>query len=132
MVCWHHYSGGGGNFTHTSDHGIFFEIGSAINYAVALVQHVEAEMKQSLDANVLNEDGEWRDLNDLSCGWDSQELNLVDKSGRVLFSQFSRWSISKELMQAEMCFDYATADEIRQAIKAALKPAARYVSGETA
>jgi len=114
MVFWHHYSCG--SYTHTSGHGIFFDLDDAIDYAVALVRRAEAE-KSPIDQGVFDELENGTRASDITCNWDSRDLDIVDKSGTRIFHKVSRWRFSKEDMTARMYFECDTPELIRMDIE---------------
>ncbi len=115
MVFWHHYDAG--SYTHTSNHGIFFDLDDAIDYAVTLIRRTSLESRTPLTQEDIEGHEEHKDFSDLTMDWGSRDLDIVDKSGNVLFHQVSHWHVSSATLTAALDFDYTTADQIRQSIK---------------
>ena len=115
MVFWHHYDSG--SYTHTSNHGIFFDLNDAIDYAVALIRRVRIESRTPLTQDDIEGYEEHRDFSDLTMDWGSRDLDIVDKSGEVLFHQVSHWQVSPVKLTAALDFDLTTADQIRHCIQ---------------
>jgi hypothetical protein len=114
MVFWHHYSCG--RYTHTSSHGIFFDLDDAIHYAVALVQQAVSKGKATLDEHDIAE-SEDEDDSDMTSDWDSQDLEIVNRAGGRIFHQASHWIVSEDRTTAWMSFDYDTHELIRKSIE---------------
>jgi len=115
MVFWHHYDAG--SYTHTSNHGIFFDLNDAIDYAVTLIRRVRIESRTPLTQEDIEGYEEHMDSSDLTMDWGSRDLDIVDHSGKVLFHQVSQWQVYPSDLIAALDFDYTTADQIRQSIK---------------
>lgn len=112
MVFWHHYSCG--CYTHTSSHGIFFELDDAVSYAVALVQRAVNDGKVTLAEHDVAES---EDDSDVTSDWDSQDLEIVNRAGGRIFHQVSQWNVSEDRTTAWMSFDYDTHELIRKSIE---------------
>ncbi|MCF7786775.1 MAG: hypothetical protein K9N47_11680 [Prosthecobacter sp.] len=115
MVFWHHYDAG--SYTHTSNHGIFFDLNDSIDYAVALIRRVRIESRTPLTQEDIEGYEEHMDFSDLTMDWGSRDLDIVDKSGEVLFHQVSHWQVSPANLTATLDFDLTTADQIRHCIQ---------------
>jgi hypothetical protein len=114
VVFWHHYSCG--SYTHTSAHGVFFDLDDAIHYAVALVQRAASDGKVILGEPDIAESEEEED-SDITSDWDSQDLEIVNRSGERIFHQVSQWNVSDDLTTAWMSFDCDTHELIRKSIE---------------
>lgn len=119
-VYWHHYSGGGGNFTHASDGAEFHRLDDAIRYACELM---EQAMRENTDVatGLEPDDAESTDANDFFSNWDSQQLNIETSGGESLFHRFSYWRFSGDSRTASLDFEDATAESIRHEILSRLE-----------
>lgn len=118
MVFWHHYSGGGGNFTHSTQHGLFFNLADAIEYTAALIQtekrspdiaFEEVFPAIGVDPGKTHSEAVMGMLEDT----DSKQICLVNKSGNLLFGSFPRWAADAANATACLHFEYETVEDIR-------------------
>jgi hypothetical protein len=122
MVFWHHYSGRGGNFTHSTQHGVFFDLDDAIEYAAALIRSEnkraaipfeEIFPADKTDSHRAHRDAVMGLLEDA----DSKQICLVEKAGNLLFGYFPQWVADEKAGNARLHFDYETAEDIRNNLR---------------
>lgn len=118
MVFWHHFSGGGGNHTHTSNPGIFFTPRDAAIYASSLVARCVVESRRSFPEDYCHRLQAGTELNDLTCSWDSQDIVIVNATGLILSRKLGGWSVDVVAGTAELSFEASSEQDFLSDIKA--------------
>ncbi len=104
MTFYHHWSGGGGNFTHTSDHGVFLDLENACEFAAMLIARETSTEPISFEEAGFTDDDI---LEDRFSNWNNKQITIVDRDGKILFSNFLCWEADDAARMVSLCSHYA-------------------------